>query len=73
MFLEVFVDELEPLIRQDEFDIGKFRHSTLIFDETITFAEQRPFQNPDRSISGNVQCSLESEKFRSEQVRRKYQ
>ena len=67
MLLEVLVDELEPLIRQDKFDVGKFRHSTLIFDEAITFAEKRPFQESNRSIRGNVQCSLEPEKVRDAQ------
>ena len=50
LFVEMFVDEVEPLVGQNKFDVGQFRHSALIFDETISFTEQGSFHQSDRPV-----------------------
>ena len=48
--VEMFAEELKPLVGEEEFDWSEFRHSTLIFDEAKAFAEQRSLQNSDRFL-----------------------
>ena len=63
LLVEIFVDEVEPLVGQNKFDVGQFRHSALIFDETISFTEQGSFHQSDRPVLWHVQSWLQPRKY----------
>ena len=57
--VEVLVDQLEPVVRQQELDLRQLVHPALIFDEAEPLTEEGPLQNSDRRLGRIVQSGTQ--------------